>query len=115
MENNIKNKVVIIIGASSGMGEAAAKHLATLGATVVLGARRVDKIEKLAKDINQTGRKALAIKADVTNLKQVQHLVDTAVKQFGRVDVILNNAGVMPLSPMDRLNVEEWKDRKSVV
>jgi len=108
MENNIKDKVVIITGASSGMGEAAAKHLATLGATVVVGARRADKIEKLAKDINEAGGKALAVKADVTNLEQVQHLVDTAVKQFGRVDVIINNAGVMPLSPMDRLNVEEW-------
>lgn len=108
MENNIKDKVVIITGASSGMGEAAAKHLATLGATVVLGARRSDKIEKLAKDINEAGGKALAVKADVTNLEQVQHLVDTAVKQFGQVDVIINNAGVMPLSPMDRLNVEEW-------
>jgi NADP-dependent 3-hydroxy acid dehydrogenase YdfG len=108
MENNIKDKVVIITGASSGMGEAAAKHLATLGATVVLGARRADKIEKLAKDINETGGKALSIKADVTNLDEVKNLVDTAVKQFGRVDVIINNAGVMPLSPMDRLNVEEW-------
>jgi NADP-dependent 3-hydroxy acid dehydrogenase YdfG len=108
MENNIKNKVVIITGASSGMGEAAAKHLATLGATVVLGARRADKIEKLAKDINETGGKALAVTADVTNLEQVKHLVDTAVKQFGHVDVIINNAGVMPLSPIDRLNIEEW-------
>ena len=108
MENNIKDKVVIITGASSGMGEAAAKHLATLGATVVLGARRADKIEKLAKDIQQTGGKALAVTMDVTNLEQVKNLVDTAVQQFGRVDVIINNAGVMPLSPMDRLNVEEW-------
>lgn len=108
MENNIKNKVVIITGASSGMGEAAAKHLATLGATVVLGARRADKIEKLAKDIQEAGGKALAVKADVTNLEQVKNLVDSAVQKFGRVDVILNNAGIMPLSPMDRINVEEW-------
>jgi len=108
MENNIKNKVVIITGASSGMGEAAAKHLATLGAVVVLGARRVDKIEKLAKEIEEAGGKALAVKADVTSLEQVKNLVDKAVQQFGRVDVILNNAGIMPLSPMDRINVEEW-------
>lgn len=108
MENNIKDKVIIITGASSGMGEAAAKHLATLGATVVLGARRADKIEKLAKDIEQTGGKVLAVQADVTNLEQVKHLVDTAVQQFGHIDVIINNAGIMPLSPMDRLNVDEW-------
>ena len=108
MENNIKDKVVIITGASSGMGEAAAKHLAGLGATVILGARRADRIDKLAKDIQQTGAKALAVKVDVTHLEQVKNLVDSAVQQFGRVDVILNNAGVMPLSPMDRVNVEEW-------
>ncbi len=108
MENNIKDKVVIITGASSGMGEAAAKHLATLGATVVLGARRGDKIENMAKDIQETGGKALAVAMDVTNLEQVKNLVDTAVQKFGRIDVILNNAGIMPLSPMDRINVEEW-------
>ena len=108
MENNIKGKVVVITGASSGMGEAAAKHLATLEATVVLGARRADKIEKLAKDIQETDGKAFAVTVDVTNLEQVKNLVDTAIQQFGRVDVILNNAGIMPLSPMDRINVEEW-------
>lgn len=107
MDNNIKDKVIIITGASSGMGEAAAKHLAKLGATVVLGARRADKIEKLTRDIEQSGGKALAVKADVTKLEQVQYLVDTAFQKFGRIDVIINNAGVMPLSPMDRLNVEE--------
>ena len=108
MENNIKDKVVIITGASSGMGEAAARHLAELGAVVVLGARRADRIEKLAKDIQQTGAHALAVEVDVTDMEQVKNLVDSAVRQFGRVDVILNNAGVMPLSPMDRINVQEW-------
>jgi NADP-dependent 3-hydroxy acid dehydrogenase YdfG len=108
IENNIKGKVVVITGASSGMGEAAAKHLSVLGATVVLGARRADRIEKLAKEILDNGGKALAIAADVTQREQVKGLVDTAVEQFGRVDVILNNAGIMPLSPMERLNVDEW-------
>ena len=108
MENNIKGKVVVITGASSGMGEAAAKHLSALGATVVLGARRADRIEKLAKEIQDNGGKALAIAMDVTQRDRVKKLVDSAVEQFGRVDVILNNAGVMPLSPMDRLNVDEW-------
>ncbi|GGI27969.1 SDR family oxidoreductase [Pedobacter mendelii] len=108
MENNIKDKVVIITGASSGMGEAAAKHLASLGATVVLGARRADKIEKLAKDIQENGGKALAVEVDVTKREEVKKLAVETVKQFGKIDVILNNAGVMPLSPIDRLNVEEW-------
>ena len=108
MKDNIKDKVVVITGASSGMGEAAAKHLALLGATVVLGARRADKIENLAMEINTNGGKALAVAVDVTNRDEVRRLVDSAVKEFGRVDVILNNAGIMPLSPMERLNVDEW-------
>lgn len=89
MENNIKGKVVVITGASSGMGEAAAKHLSSLGATVVLRARRADRIEKLAKEIRDNGGKALALAIDVTRRDQVKNLVDSAVKEFGRVDVIL--------------------------
>lgn len=108
MKNNIEGKIVVITGASSGLGEAAAKHLSTLGATVILGARRADRIEKLADEITRNGGKALAVAADVTKLHEVKNLVNSAVGQFGRVDVIINNAGIMPLSPMDRLNVEEW-------
>jgi NADP-dependent 3-hydroxy acid dehydrogenase YdfG len=108
MENNIKDKVVVITGASSGMGEAAAKHLSGLGATVVLGARRADRIEKLAKEIQDNGGKALAIAIDVTQRDQVKKLVDETVAEFGRVDVLLNNAGVMPLSMMESLHVDEW-------
>jgi NADP-dependent 3-hydroxy acid dehydrogenase YdfG len=108
MQENIEGKIVVITGASSGLGEAAAKHLSALGATVVLGARRADRIKELASEITNNGGKALAVAADVTQLDEVKKLVDSAVEQFGRVDVILNNAGIMPLSPMDRLNVEEW-------
>lgn len=108
MENNIKGKVIVITGASSGLGEAAAKHLAELGATVVLGARRAERIENLAKQIQDKGGQAFAVAMDVTQRDQVKKLVDSAVEQFGRVDVIVNNAGIMPLSPMDRLNVDEW-------
>src|ERR671910_78304 len=86
MENNIKGKVVVITGASSGLGEAAAKHLSALGATVVLGARRADRIEKLAKEIGDNGGKALAVTMDVTQRDQVKGLVDATVEQFGRVD-----------------------------
>jgi NADP-dependent 3-hydroxy acid dehydrogenase YdfG len=108
MENNIKDKVVIITGASSGMGEAAAKHLSSLGAAVVLGARRTDRIEKLAKEINDNGGKALAIIVDVTQRDQVKKLVDATVEQYGRADVLINNAGIMPLSLMESLHVDEW-------
>ena len=90
------------------MGEAAAKHLSGLGATVVLGARRADRIEKLAKEIHASGGNALAVTVDVTQREQVKGLVEKAVGQFGRVDVILNNAGIMPLSTMDSLHVDEW-------
>ena len=95
-------------GASSGLGEAASKYFAQLGATVVLGARRAERIKHLAMEINSNGGKALAVTVDVTKREEVKGLVDSAVKEFGRVDVILNNAGIMPLSPMDRLNVDEW-------
>ncbi|WP_373512317.1 SDR family oxidoreductase [Persicitalea sp.] len=105
---NIEGKVIIISGASSGLGEAAARHLAQLGAAVVIGARRTAKIEKLAGEIQEIGGKALAIATDVTQRDQVKKLVDAAVEKFGRVDVLLNNAGIMPLSPMDRLKVDEW-------
>ena len=90
------------------MGEAAAKHLSGLGATVVLGARRGDRIEKLAKEIHANGGNALAVTVDVTQREQVKGLVEKAIGQFGRVDVILNNAGIMPLSTMDSLHVDEW-------
>jgi NADP-dependent 3-hydroxy acid dehydrogenase YdfG len=79
-----------------------------LGATIIIGARRADKIEKLAKEINENGGKAIAVKVDVTKRDEVKNLADEAVRKFGKIDVILNNAGVMPLSPIDRLDVEEW-------
>src|SRR5438552_10879639 len=100
MKNNIQGKVVVITGSSSGMGAAAAKQLAELGATVVPGARRGERIEKLASEINYNGGKALAVATDVTQRDQVKKLVDSEVEQFGRIDVILNNAGIMPLSTM---------------
>ena len=108
MSENIKNKVVVITGASSGLGEATARHLAAQGATVVLGARRADRIEALAAELTAAGHKAVAVATDVTDRAQVKNLVDTAVEQFGRVDVMLNNAGLMPLAPLERLKVDEW-------
>lgn len=108
MENNIKDKVIVITGASSGFGEISARHLAKLGANVVLGARSTEKIEKLAEEIKDDGGKALAVTTDVTDVEQVKNLVETAVKEFGRIDVLLNNAGLMPLSPLEYLKIEDW-------
>ena len=108
MSNTIANKVVVITGASSGLGAEAARHLAEQGATVVLGARREERISALAAEITAKGGKALAVETDVTDRASVQNLVDTAVKTYGRIDVLLNNAGVMPLSPLEKLRVDEW-------
>jgi NADP-dependent 3-hydroxy acid dehydrogenase YdfG len=108
MGNNIEGKVVVITGASSGLGEAAARHLAAEGAAVALGARRVDRIEAITEELKARGGKAIAAATDVTDRAQVQALVDTAVKAFGRVDVMINNAGLMPLSPLEALHVDEW-------
>jgi NADP-dependent 3-hydroxy acid dehydrogenase YdfG len=103
---NIKDKVVVITGASSGLGEATARALAKNGAKLVLGARRLDRLKALASELS-LGDKA-AVQTDVSNYAQVKHLVDHAVKVHGRVDVVLNNAGLMPLSPLDRLKIEDW-------
>jgi len=105
---NIEGKVVVITGASSGLGEAAARMLSAEGATVVLGARRADRIQSLADELKKNGGKALALTTDVTDAVQVKKLVDTAVEIFGRVDVIINNAGLMPHSPLERLKIDDW-------
>jgi NADP-dependent 3-hydroxy acid dehydrogenase YdfG len=105
---NIAGKVVVITGASSGLGEAAARHLAARGATIVLGARRTDRIDALAGELTSSGGNAFALATDVTRREQVQALVDAAVARYGRIDVMINNAGVMPRAPLERLNVEDW-------
>lgn len=108
MTDNIKDKVIVITGASSGMGEAAARHLAQKGARVVLAARRSDRIDAVANEINKLGGSAIAMATDVTLEEDVKALVDAAVKQWGRIDVLINNAGVMPLSTLDQAKVSEW-------
>jgi NADP-dependent 3-hydroxy acid dehydrogenase YdfG len=107
---NVKNKVIAITGASSGIGEATAILLAQNGAKVVLGARRTEKLEKIVKDICASGGTAEFKAVDVTNREDVKAFIHFAKDKFGRVDVIFNNAGVMLLAPMNTLKVEEWDD-----
>ncbi|MEC0201601.1 SDR family oxidoreductase [Paenibacillus lautus] len=106
--SNVKGKVVAITGASSGIGEAAARLLAHHGAHVVLGARRTDRLEKLASALNGEGGSAVYQSLNVAHLDQMESFIDLAVSRFGRIDVMLNNAGVMPLSPLEALKVDEW-------
>lgn len=108
MSNHIEGKVVVITGASSGLGEAAALLLGAQGANVALGARRTDRIEALAGKISEKGGSALAVTTDVTQCDQIKRLVDTAAQTYGHVDVLINNAGLMPLSPLDHLHIDDW-------
>ena len=108
MTEGIKDKIVVVTGASSGLGEATARLLSAQGATVVLGARRADRLQLLAKDLQARGGKALALTTDVTRREQVKALVDSAVQTYGRIDVMINNAGLMPQAPLERLKVDEW-------
>ena len=101
-------KVVLITGASSGIGAGIARELAKAGATVVLGARRTDRLEVLAEEIRSGGGKALTRRLDVTDRADVAAFADAARQAFGRVDVMVNNAGIMPLSPMASMKVDEW-------
>lgn len=103
-----ENKVVLITGASSGIGEATARVLAGTGATVVLGARRTERLQALVEQIKAAGGLAHFYKLDVTSRESMQAFVDEAVRKLGRVDVLVNNAGIMPLSPMASLKVDEW-------
>jgi NADP-dependent 3-hydroxy acid dehydrogenase YdfG len=106
MSANIQGKVIVITGASSGLGAATARRLAGDGAKLVLGARRLDRLEALARELS-LGR-AAAVRTDVTDFDQVRRLVDHAVEVHGRIDVLINNAGVMPNSSLDRLQIDDW-------
>ena len=108
MNNGIAGKVVVITGASSGLGEATARLLSAEGATVVLGARRADRIQSLAQELIDRGGKALAVETDVTRADEVKRLGDAAVQKYGRIDVMINNAGLMPYSPLERLKIDDW-------
>ncbi len=106
MSQHIEGKVVVITGASSGLGEATARHLAAEGAQIVLGARRMDRLRALALELKL--RKDAVIQTDVTDCGQVRRLIDHAVGMHGRIDVLINNAGLMPHSPLERGKIGDW-------
>jgi NADP-dependent 3-hydroxy acid dehydrogenase YdfG len=106
MREGIEGKIIVITGASSGLGAAAARHLAKHGAKLVLGARRLERLEAFANEVSVGA--AAAVRTDVTDPAQVKRLVDRAVQSHGRVDVIINNAGLMPHSPLERLKLDDW-------
>jgi NADP-dependent 3-hydroxy acid dehydrogenase YdfG len=101
-------KVVLITGASSGIGEATARLLARQGLQVVLGARRIDRLEAIATEIRDKGGVAEYRALDVTSLEAMQAFVEFAKDRFGRIDVVVNNAGLMPLSKLEALKIDEW-------
>ncbi|QOG17799.1 MULTISPECIES: SDR family oxidoreductase [Bradyrhizobium] len=106
----IAGKVIAITGASSGIGEAAARLLAERGAVVILGARRAERLETLAASIASTGGEALSRVTDVRRRDDVAALVDLARDRYGKLDVLINNAGIAPISRLDDLRVDDWDD-----
>ncbi len=106
--SEIQNKVVIITGASSGLGEATAHRLAASGAKLMLAARREDRLKDLVAAIEKTGGTVAYRVTDVADRAQVQALADATLETYGRIDVLVNNAGLMPLSPLDQIKVDEW-------
>lgn len=105
---HLSDKTVLITGASSGIGEATARHLAARGARLLLGARRTDRLARLTAEIQESGGKADYRELDVTSIESMRSFVTAAQETYGHVDVIINNAGVMPLSPLDALKIDEW-------
>ncbi|MCQ4445926.1 SDR family oxidoreductase [Enterobacter cloacae] len=106
--NNSANKVIVITGASSGIGEAIAVHLANKPFSLVLVARRLERINALVDRIIQQGGQAIAVKADVTRQEEVQRAIEAAIAAYQRVDVLINNAGFMAIAPLSELKTEEW-------
>ena len=106
--HDLTDRIVLVTGASSGIGEATARELASRGATVVLGARRLDRLERLVADIIAGGGRAEARALDVTRRDDMQAFADQALARHGHIDAIVNNAGVMPLSPLSARKLDEW-------
>ncbi|NJS13986.1 MAG: SDR family oxidoreductase [Sphingopyxis sp.] len=103
------DKVTLVTGASSGIGEGIARELAARGAKVLMGARRTDRLDAIADDLRGNGAEVATLSLDVTSIGSMQRFAQTAVDLWGRIDVLVNNAGVMPLSPMSALKLAEWE------
>jgi NADP-dependent 3-hydroxy acid dehydrogenase YdfG len=110
MENGLEGKVIVITGASSGIGEATALLLAGRGAKVVLGARRLDRLKSLADRIAAAGGEAVYAQTDVKRRENLSNLVGLAIERYGKLDVLINNAGIGPISLLDDLRVEDWEE-----
>lgn len=108
MYRSVKNKTIVITGTSSGIGEATAKLLSEQGHRIIIGARRVDRLKALADRLSLKGGQVAYLQVDVTRLKDLQALAALAVQTFGGVDVMVNNAGIMPLSRLSALKTDEW-------
>jgi NADP-dependent 3-hydroxy acid dehydrogenase YdfG len=109
MTEKLTGKVALVTGASSGIGEATALALASVGAQVAIAARRTDRLETLAKRIKENGGQALSIAADVSDEAQTRSMVDKVKSELGRVDILVNNAGVMLLGPIDGADTSDWR------
>jgi NADP-dependent 3-hydroxy acid dehydrogenase YdfG len=108
MESNLTGTVALITGASSGIGAATARQLAAHGACVALVARRRDRLEALAAEIDTAGGTALVVEADITDRTQAEAAVQQTVERFGRLDTLVNNAGLMLLGPVVGADTQEW-------
>ncbi|MFC5449003.1 SDR family oxidoreductase [Paenibacillus aestuarii] len=108
MSEGIKNKVVLITGGGTGLGAETARHLASKGAIVAVAARRKDKLDEVVKQITEAGGKAAAYTLNVVEKEQFKAVVDAVIADFGKLDVLINNAGVMPIRPMAEVNTDEW-------
>jgi NADP-dependent 3-hydroxy acid dehydrogenase YdfG len=108
MTQGIEGKVVVITGGSSGLGEATARHLAEKGATVAIAARRRDRLDRIVADVASAGGRAKGYQVDVAQRAQIDALVTNVMKDFGRIDVLVNNAGVMSIAPLSQRRVDEW-------
>lgn len=111
---SLNGKVALITGASSGIGAATAKKLSEAGATVAIAARRADRLNMLRAEIEQAGGKALVLEMDVTSKLSVDSCMEQLLQTFGKVDIVFNNAGVMPLSSIDEFKTDEWDNMVDV-